>query len=46
MLIILVYGNNMILTLLTNLFSKAKQMPLGRWGYYWEQKIKYQKYYD
>jgi len=20
--------------------------PLGRWGYHWEAKLKYQKYYD
>jgi hypothetical protein len=36
----------MIFTLLTRFFPKSMPIPLGRWGYHWEQKIKYQTYYD
>jgi hypothetical protein len=32
--------------LLARLFTKVKPAPLGRWGYYWEQKKLYQTYYD
>jgi hypothetical protein len=39
-------------TMLRNLFirffknSDSPNRALGRWGYHWEQKIKYQSYYD
>jgi hypothetical protein len=29
---------------LTN--SKSDKIVLGRWGYHWENNIKYQKYYE
>jgi hypothetical protein len=28
------------------IFSSSDKIILGRWGYHWEKKIKYQKYYD
>jgi hypothetical protein len=24
----------------------VEKVPLGRWGYHWESRLKYQKYYD
>jgi hypothetical protein len=37
-----------MITLFLRLFQRAKEIPvpLGRWGYHWEQKMKYQTYYD
>jgi len=37
-----------MLTLFRRFFSQTRYIPapLGRWGYHWEQKLKYQIYYD
>ncbi len=36
----------MFISLISKIFIKSKPIYLGRWGYHWDKKIKYQVYYD